>query len=403
MKLLDGIKSFFMRQDLSLTNSNGTNSVGMVSDSGESVSEAGAMALSTVWACVRLIAGTTGSLPLEVRAKQDAGHSFADPKHPLHRLLADSPNADQTSLDFWEFLAASIELQGDGIARKVKEGSRLVALVPIKADQVQRRREPDGRIRYNFTDNQTPYELYDDDVFHIRGFGGSPIGGISTLRSAHNTLGLARSIDRSAGSVFKNSLQPSGALSFKDYLTPEQRDTAEKVLVNKFVGARNSGRPMILEGGSSWTPLSINPEDAQMLEARRFSVEEICRFFGVPPHMVGHTEKSSSWGKGLEQQTLSFVRYTLRTRLKRIEKAVEQQLLTPADRAKGVSVRFNLEGLLRGDSAGRAAFYREMTQMGAMTINEVRDKEGWAPVPGGDVPRMQMQNVPITEATNDVS
>ena len=142
----------------------------------------------------------------------------------------------------------------------------------------------------------------------------------------------------------------------------------------------------------------IAPEDAQMLESRGFSVEEICRFFGVPPFMIGHTEKSTSWGTGLEQQTLGFQKFTLRRRLKRIEQALEKQLLRAEDRAAGLTIEFNLEGLLRGDSAGRAAFYQTMTQIGAMTINEVRALENLEKVEGGDVPRMQIQNVPITEA-----
>ena len=155
---------------------------------------------------------------------------------------------------------------------------------------------------------------------------------------------------------------------------------------------------MVLEGGTKWQPLNINPDDAQMLESRAFSVEEVCRFFGVPPFMIGHTQKSTSWGSGLSEQTMGFQKFTLRRRLKRVEQAIKKQLLSPGDRASGVGVEFNLEGLLRGDSAQRASFYKEMTGIGAMTINEVRAKENLPPVAGGDVPRMQMQNVPITQA-----
>jgi HK97 family phage portal protein len=118
--------------------------------------------------------------------------------------------------------------------------------------------------------------------------------------------------------------------------------------------------------------------------------------------MVGHTEKSSSWGTGLEQQTLGFQKFTLRPRIKRIEQALMKQLLTPKDRAAGLTIEFNIEGLLRADSAGRATYYNTMTGIGAMTINEVRRLENLPPVPGGDVPRMQMQNVPITQAVNQL-
>jgi phage terminase large subunit-like protein len=128
----------------------------------------------------------------------------------------------------------------------------------------------------------------------------------------------------------RNGLRPSGVLTFDKFLTAEQRDVARKErLATKFIGAMNAGRPLVLEGGTKWEQLTINPEDAQMLESRGFSVEEICRFFGVPPFMIGHTEKSTSWGTGLEQQTLGFQKFTLRRRLKRIEQALEKQLLTP--------------------------------------------------------------------------
>ncbi len=235
-------------------------------------------------------------------------------------------------------------------------------------------------------------------MLHIRGFGGNPLGGMSTLHFGRNTFSLAQAIDRSAGGMFKNGLRPSGVLTFAAWLSPEQRELAENKLTEKFLGAVNSGRPLVLEGGTTWQQLTISPEDAQMLESRSFSVEEICRFFGVPPHMVGRTEKSTSWGTGLEQQTLAFQKFTLRRRLKRIEQALEKQLLKHDDRALGITIEFNLEGLLRGDSAARASFYQSGLTNGWMTINEVRALENMAPVAGGEVPRMQMQNVPITQA-----
>jgi HK97 family phage portal protein len=161
---------------------------------------------------------------------------------------------------------------------------------------------------------------------------------------------------------------------------------------------------MLLDNGLKWQSISINPEDAQMLESRRFGVEEICRFFGVPPHMIGHTENSTSWGTGLEQQTLGFQKFTLRRRLKRIEQALEKQLLTPKDRAQGVTIEFNLEGLLRGDSASRAAFYKAALgttqEPGWMVRNEVRSLENLEPIPGWDEPIpliSQRETVTVTD------
>ncbi len=373
---------------------------GQMGDAGETVSVDSVMSLSAVWACVNLLSGTIASLPLMVYRTDRSGARIIARDHPLYRVLHDSPNFDQTAVDFWEFICASIELRGNAYARIERSGGRVTGLHPIYCE-VSVRRLSNGSLQYRWTEEGKAYVERDENVFHIRGFGGNPLGGMSTLHFGRNTFSLARAIDKSAGGMFKNGLRPSGVLTFAEWLSPEHRALAKKELAEQFLGAANSGRPLILEGGTKWEQLTISPEDAQMLESRGFSVEEICRFFGVPPFMIGHTEKSTSWGTGLEQQTLGFQKFTLRRRLKRIEQAAEKQLLTPQDRAAAVTIEFNLEGLLRADSAGRARFYQQMTAIGAMTINEVRALENLPRVEGGDEPRMQMQNVPITQAGQD--
>lgn len=399
MGLIDKIKSMvvarFGLQDMPPRVSGGR------SDAGEIVTGSNVLGISAVWSCVNLLSGTIGSLPLQVY-RQDGNARKADPQHPLYRLLHDSPNYDQTAVDFWMFMAASIELWGNAYAAITRGEGRIIGLTPVSPELVAVRRLSSGSLEYSWSDEGKAHVVTDMDMLHVRGFGGSPLGGMSVLQVARNSFGLARAVDRAAGETFKNGMRPSGALKFDEFLSEENRATARNELASQFVGAVNTGRPMILEGGADWVPFTINPDDAQMLESRRFSVEEICRFFGVPPHMVGHTEKSSSWGTGLEQQTLGFQKFTLRPRIKRIEQALMKQLLTPKDRAAGLAIEFNIEGLLRADSAGRATYYNTMTGIGAMTINEVRRLENLPPVPGGDVPRMQMQNVPITQAVNQL-
>ncbi|MCI0999196.1 phage portal protein [Ochrobactrum sp. C6C9] len=374
---------------------------GGASTSGELVTDTSALALSAVWACVNLVSGTISSLPLMVyRTKADGSREIAK-DHPLYRLLHDSPNYDQSALDFWDFIAASIELRGNGFAQIIRAGGRVISLSPINPAHMNVRRLPSGALQYSWSSHGKSYISSDRDILHIRGFGGDPVGGMSTLRFARNSFGLAMSAERSAGEMFRNGLRPSGVLKFKPWLTDPQRDIARKELADK-IGTGNGGKPLILEGDTEWQQLTISPEDAQMIETRTFSVEEICRFFGVPPHMVGHTSKATSFGTGIESQTLGFQKFTLRRRFKRIEQALEKQLLTPADRAAGIVIEFNQEGLLRGDTKGRASFYQVMTAIGAMTINEVRRLENLPPVEGGDVPRIQMQNVPITETDNEM-
>ncbi|NJR80444.1 phage portal protein [Sphingomonas corticis] len=383
------------RRVLSLTDPAGWSREGQ-SHAGEPVNAGSALALSSVWACVNLLAGTIASLPIVVYRSDGKGGRVVAKDHWAYRLLHDSPNADQTAVDFWEGAYASLELKGNAVAdiERSADGKRVIALTPIAWDALTVTRDRDGTLVYRWAD-QTRRQ---DDVLHIRGFGGAPEGGLSTLAFARHAFGLATAIDRAAGQMFANGVRPSGLLKFDKWLTDDQARTAETRMQEKFVGTMNAGKPMVLEGGVTWQQLTINPEDAQMLQSRGFSVEECCRFFGVPPFMIGHNEKSSGYPTSLEQQVLTFQKFALRRRLKRAEQAMEKQLLTPADRAAGITIEYNLEGLLRGDSAARSAFYQSALNNGWMTINEVRALENMLPVPGGDVPRMQMQNVPITQA-----
>lgn len=394
----------------SVSTENGTNFVTnqmTVADYRDSTAQgsANALGLSATWACVNLLAGTIASLPLMVYQTGRDGVRTVARGHPLYYVLHDSPNFDQSAVDFWEYLTAGIELQGNAYATIEKRSNGDVySLTPIRPDVVTPRRLSNGRIEYEWVQNGERIVRAGDQVLHIRGPLGDALSGVSTLTACRRSFDGAISAESASETVFRNGARPSGVLVKEGTpLNKEQREVAERLLTEKYVGAMNAGRPMLLDNGLKWQQLSITPDDAQMVESRRLSVEEICRIFGVPPHMVGHTENSTSWGTGLEQQTLGFVKFSLRRRLKRIEQALEKQLLTARDRALGITIEFNLEGLLRGDSAGRASFYQSGLNNGWMTINEVRRLENMPPVAGGDVPRMQSQNVPITEAGQEAS
>ena len=359
------------------------------------VNETSVLAQSAAWACANLLAGTVGSLPLVVYRTDAAGNRSVARDHPLYRLLHDSPNYDDTALDFWERGQLSLELTGNMFARKEMTGKRVTALLPFMNPTVTR--TSSGSIRYRWSQDGRSYDEPQENVFHVRGFGGTPLGGLSTLSSCGRVFRLANTVNQAAQKQFDNGMRPSFAV-VTDQVLNERRATIEEGLAAKHVGAMNAGRPLLLEAGLKPHNLSFSPEDAQMLESRSFSVEEICRIFGVPPIMIGHGEKTSSWGTGVQEVTLGFIKYTLRRRLKRIEMSAEKQLLTAEDRAQGVTIEFNLEGLLRGDSEGRAKFYETMVRSGLKTINECRALENDPPVEGGEVPRVLMQNVPLTEA-----
>ncbi|HUD91224.1 phage portal protein [Sphingobium sp.] len=270
----------------------------------------------------------------------------------------------------------------------------------VRPDIVSVKRLASGDIQYSWSADGKARVVTQERMLHIRGFGGSPLGGLSPLSVCRRSFSSASAVESAAAKIFANGVMSSGVLT-KDGapLRPEQRTELERLLQEKYIGAINAGRPMLLDGGLSWQALSIDPGDAEMLESRKFGVEEICRIFDVPPHLVGHTEGNTQLGSSIKEQTQGFIKFKMRKRLKRIEGAVEMQLLTRADIEAGVSIEFNIEGFLRGDSQGRAEFYDKMKPF--MTINEVRALEGWGPVAGGDQIYRQMQDEPLGSKPSD--
>lgn len=361
--------------------------------------------LSATWACVQLIAGTIASLPLMVYRTGPDGIRTVAKDHPLYFVLHDSPNFDQTAVDFWEVMAASIELYGNAYAlmsRRSSDGA-LTSLYPIRPDLVKVRRNADGNLQYEWTDNGKRVVKAGKDVLHIRGSFGDALGGASTLSICRSVFDDAMAAEQAAGAMFDNGVNPSGILKTKDdvRLTPEQREELERLLQQKYQGSVRQGRPMLLDNGLDWKQLSINPADAQMLESRKFSGEQICRVFGVPPAMVGFGDKASNWGTGKEVDVLGFQKFALRKRLKRIEQSLLKQLVPLSERrAQGITIEFNLDGLLRGDTASRYDAYEKAIRMGLKTRNECRALENDPPVEGGDVITVQMQDIPLANAIN---
>ncbi len=363
-----------------------------------------AVGLSATWACVQLIAGTIASLPLMVYRTDSRGIRTVARDHPLYFVLHDSPNYDQTAVDFWEFMAAAVELQGNAYAlMERRSDGALNALHPIRPDLVRVRRLDDGSLEYEWTEDGRRIVKPGEQMLHIRGAMSDGISGTSTLSACRSVFEDALAAETAAGAMFQNGVNPSGILSTADSvaLSKEQREQLEKLLQEKYVGAMRNGRPMLLDNGLKWTQLSINPQDAQMLESRKFSGEQICRLFGVPPAMVGFGDKASNWGTGKEVDVLGFQKFTLRKRLKRIEQALLKQLVPLAERrAQGITIEFNFEGLLRGDTASRYEAYEKAIRMGIATRNECRALENLPPIEGGDVVTVQMQDIPLAQAIN---
>lgn len=361
-----------------------------------------ALQIAAVWACIRLIAETISTLPLLVyRSAPDGGRTVAK-DHPLYELLHDSPHYDYTAVEFWEGVAASLCLRGNATAEKLyitpRSASnpypRTIALQPLSFDQVEVFRTDSGARRYRFHENgRRPREIAEEDMFHVRGFGNGGDVGLSPISYARETLFTTRQANHAAAKLYGSNLRHEGVLEMDQVMKPEQRADAKANILDPIL-AGGSG---ILEGGMKFNGLTMSAKDAQMLETMSFQIEEICRWFRVPPFMVGHTQKSTSWGTGLEQQNLGFLTYALRPYLSRIEQSIRRSLMSPIER-KSLIAEFKVEGLLRADTQTRVASYATGVQNGIYTRDEVR---GWENLPpkGGAAAELtvQSQNVPIDQ------
>jgi HK97 family phage portal protein len=340
-----------------------------------------AMQISAVWSCVRLIAETIATLPLSIYERTPDGKRVAR-QHPLQFIVHDQPNDESTASVFWEAMVAAMLLRGCGRAERLTLGPRLVGLRFLSPARLVVSRGVNGQLEYRYTeDGGRQRVLAPSSIWTVPGFSLDGKHGVSVISYAANVFGAALAADQAASATFERGLLPRVWFKFPRILNKEQRDSARELITNRLSGAVNAAAPAILEADMEVGQLGIPPKDAQLLESRGWSVEEICRWFRVPPHMVGHTGKSTSWGTGIEQQMIGFLTFTLSPWLKRIEQAIAKDLLTPADRSRFYA-KFVVEGLLRADSAGRGNFYAGMVNNGILTRDEVRELEDREPMGG---------------------
>jgi len=353
--------------------------------SGESVTPDSALRLSAAWSCVRLISETVGFLPLQLNEGISGGGKVPAPRHPLYELLRWSPNADQGSEEFWEGCAVCLCLWGNFFAEISRNAGRVVALTPMRPDHVTVFRDAQGARRYAYADPMTGArrELGEREVFHVRGFGAGGDVGLSPISYARKSMGAAMAAETAAATTYANGARPTGVLTTPSVLSNEQREQVRKNIVAPMVGAKNSGGVFVLEADFKFQPVTIKPEDAQMLQTRAWSVEDVCRWFRVPPFMVGHTGSASNWGTGLEQQNLGFLTYTLSPYLRRITGAIRTQLIPRAEWGRYVA-EHDVTALKETDSAGRAELFTALVNAGIWTRNEARSKDALPPKPGGD-------------------
>ncbi|HGJ5855656.1 phage portal protein [Arsenophonus nasoniae] len=358
------------------------------SKSGQVVTVDKAMQLSTVWACVRLLSESVSTLPLKFYQLQPDGSRKLTKDHPVYRLLCKQPNAEMTPSRFMLMVVASLCLRGNAFIEKKYIASRLVALHPLLPQNMVVKRQANGQLQYDYTDPLThsARNIPLKNMMHLRGFGLDGVCGMIPIQTGREVIGSAMSVEESAAKIFENGLQSSGFISADVPLNDQQRERLRRYL-KEFMGSTNAGKIMVIEAGMKYNNVTMNPEAAQMLESRTFSIEEICRWFRVPPFMVGHMTKQSSWSSSVEGMNMQFLTNTLRPLLVNIEQEIGRCLLQGDDE---YFIEFAVEGLLRADSAGRAAYYTTALQNGWMSRNDVRKLENLPPIDGGDIYTVQL-------------
>lgn len=360
---------------------------GASTTSGEVVTVEKALGLDAFWACASLIQDAIGTLPCVL---YDADGIKPAKNEGLYSLLHDLPNIDDTASEFWSMVALCLCTDGNFFAEKVYVGTKLTALNPLHPCAVEIKRDDRNNRYYEYNETygigkKTGIRrISEKNMFHVRGKRMPECDrGISPVGILRNVLGSAMAGEKAGAKVYKGGLISTTLLSSDQVLKKEQREQLAASLKG-VVGAENAGGVAVLEAGLTPHTISVKPVDAQMLESRQYSVEQVCRIFGVPPVMIGHAANgTTTWGSGIEQLILQFSKTCLRPMLQRIEDAIYRDILTLEQRKK-FTVKFSMDAFLEGDSVARANFLSKMSDSGIYTKNEARGYENKPPMPGGD-------------------
>jgi HK97 family phage portal protein len=348
---------------------------GQQASSGYAVTEATAMRVAAVAACVQLIGGTIASLPLS--EYEETQHGRNKIKTKLHRLLNLEPCQAWTAASMTDRWIRSIAFRGDAFSRIIRDRmGEPIKIIPLHPDRVRVTVTDDADISYAYQPrNGKPVGIHSDDMLHIPGFGyDGDTGRAKSIihHAAHQSIGIALAADDFSGQFFKNSGMQKHVIKTDNKMDSDLIDKLRNEYIKKYGGGDNVGVPMILTEGLDLKEISLSSADVELLDSRKYQVIDIARAFGVPPVMIGANDTTSSWGTGIEQITLGFVKFILQAYLTKIEQEINRKCY-PNDKR---FVEYNLQGLLKGDSNSEAKYLREMLGgsqgPGLMKLNEVR-------------------------------
>lgn len=342
--------------------------------SGKGVTPDTTMQMSAAWGCMRILSETIGSLPWKVYKDDGKGNSSINDGHAVAQCLVHSPNMNMTSVEFKEAMVLNLCQSGNAYSfvERNNKGD-LISLTPIESANVDPKQRDTGTVYYKVLERGKWEDYPQEKIWHIKGFGRTGLIGLSPLGAAREAIGTALAMEDFGARFFSQGGMPSGIVTTDKVLTPDQRLLARDSLNQMLGGLGNAHKFALFEGGMKPEPWGSMPlEDMQFILSRKFSIQEICRFYRIPPHMVADLDRATF--SNIEQLSQEFVMFTLMPYFTRIEASATKWLFKPGER-KDYFLRFNYEGLLRADTAARATFYSQALQNGYMTRNEVRGKE----------------------------
>ncbi len=351
--------------------------------SGAVVTEESAMRVAAAWRCVNIIAGAIATLPIDIIRRESETVRKPAVGHPLRRILTVKPNTWQTPSEFRRMMQSHLLLRGNAYARKVFIGNQLVGLIPLPTDRVTAEQLDSTAMQYKVMRKDGSSIIFPQrEIFHLRGMSLDGVTGMSVLANMRESLGLALQTEQAGARLFSNGILAGGVIKHPGKLSDNASRHLRESMEQRNQGSQNAGKWIVAEEGMTVESISLTAEDAQWLGTRDFQRYDIAMFYGVPPHMLGATEKTTSWGSGIEAQGIGFVTYTLTDWIKTWEESVKRDLLEERE-WETVDARFNVNALMRGDFKTRWEGYVKGLQNCVYSPDDVRAMEDMNPRPDG--------------------
>jgi HK97 family phage portal protein len=340
--------------------------------SGRSVTENNAMKVAAAYRCVNIISGVVSWLPMDLIRRESETVRNPAVTHPLRKVLTVRPNAWQTPKEFKQLMQAHVMLRGNAVALKVKALGQVVGLIPIHPDRVLIEQENNLLMKYTITAADGSQRVYRSaDVLHLRGLSLNGYAGLSVLSHMRESLAIALDGETAASTLMKNGSFIDTVIRHPEKMSKEAYERLKESWEKRKTGVDNTGKTAILEEGADLVKTSMSANDLQFIQSRDFQRYDIAMFFGVPPHMIGATEKTTSWGSGIEQQNIGFVTYTLNDWLVMWQEALKRDTINENE-WESLDVRFFPQALLKGDTKAQWDAFTRGRQWGVYSPNDIR-------------------------------